>query len=67
MTLPDYARPLRIRIVDSIPLTAGFRPLKRTLDDAEFADGVRTFVWGQACNDTLRQPSGGLCEMPRNA
>ncbi len=45
MTLPDYARPLRIRIVDSIPLTAGFRPLKRTLDDAEFADGVRTFVW----------------------
>jgi putative long chain acyl-CoA synthase len=45
MTLPDYARPQRLRIVDEIPLTAGFRPLKRTFVDADFADGPRTFDW----------------------
>ncbi|MBP9086346.1 MAG: AMP-binding protein [Kofleriaceae bacterium] len=45
LTLPDYARPQRIAIVDNIPLTAGFRPLKRTLSAADFADGPRTFEW----------------------
>ncbi len=45
LTLPDYARPQRIAIVDNIPLTAGFRPLKRTLSAGDFADGPRTFEW----------------------
>src|SRR5690606_24529775 len=29
VALPDYARPLHIRVVDEIPLTDGFRPIKR--------------------------------------
>jgi hypothetical protein len=27
--LPEYARPRRLRIVDEIPMTDGFRPIKR--------------------------------------
>jgi putative long chain acyl-CoA synthase len=33
-TLPEYARPRQLRVVSEIPLTDGFRPIKR---------GVRTF------------------------
>ena len=32
-TLPEYARPRTLRIVDAIPLTDGFRPIKRGIRD----------------------------------
>ena len=30
--LPEYARPRRLRIVDSVPMTDGFRPIKQAID-----------------------------------
>lgn len=44
-TLPEYARPRRIRIVDEIPLTDGLRPIKRMLRDLDFGDGDNVFEW----------------------
>ena len=34
-TLPEYARPRELRIVDEIPLTDGFRPIKRHAFDTQ--------------------------------
>jgi acyl-CoA synthetase (AMP-forming)/AMP-acid ligase II len=36
-TLPEYGRPRQLRIVDAIPLTDGFRPIKRALGDVHDA------------------------------
>jgi len=41
-TLPEYARPRRLRIVEAIPMTDGYRPLKRAAaDQPELA----SFTW----------------------
>ncbi|CAN5716219.1 acyl-CoA synthetase [soil metagenome] len=39
-TLPEYARPQRVRIVDAIPLTDGFRPIKRAIAELDFSSGA---------------------------
>ncbi|HEY4057113.1 MAG TPA: alpha/beta fold hydrolase [Kofleriaceae bacterium] len=44
-TLPEYARPHRVRIVDEIPLSDGFRPIKRALATMDFADGPAVLAW----------------------
>ncbi|HEY5926648.1 MAG TPA: hypothetical protein VIV11_33405, partial [Kofleriaceae bacterium] len=44
-TLPEYARPRRIRIVDEIPLTDGLRPIKRMLRELDFGDGDSVYAW----------------------
>ena len=41
-TLPEYARPRRLHIVDAIPLTDGYRPIKHAI----FAlDSKQTYAW----------------------
>ncbi|MEJ7603670.1 MAG: alpha/beta fold hydrolase [Kofleriaceae bacterium] len=44
-TLPEYARPRRIRIVDEIPLTDGYRPIKRALRELDLEDRAGVFAW----------------------
>ncbi|HTR49253.1 MAG TPA: alpha/beta fold hydrolase [Kofleriaceae bacterium] len=43
--LPEYARPRRVRIVEQLPLTDGFRPIKRGLRDLAQIDGPNLFLW----------------------
>jgi acyl-CoA synthetase (AMP-forming)/AMP-acid ligase II len=40
--LPEYARPRTLRIVDAIPLTDGFRPIKRAVRELP---ATETFAW----------------------
>jgi putative long chain acyl-CoA synthase len=54
--LPEYARPRRLRIVDDIPLTDGYRPIKRAI--VHTSDGANVLVW-----DPLAQryaPAAGI-------
>ncbi|HEY4242173.1 MAG TPA: AMP-binding protein [Kofleriaceae bacterium] len=44
-TLPEYARPRRVAIVASLPMTDGFRPIKRAIRAIDFADGPGVHVW----------------------
>ncbi len=44
-TLPPHARPRRLRRVEAIPQTDGFRPLKKPIRDLGFADGPDVWVW----------------------
>ncbi|HEY0194181.1 MAG TPA: hypothetical protein VGC42_23865, partial [Kofleriaceae bacterium] len=48
--LPEYARPRRLYLATSIPVTDGYRPLKRALAAADLTDAARVLVW-----DTLTQ------------
>ncbi len=41
-TLPEYARPRTLRVVEAIPLTDGFRPIKRGVRDLPASE---TFAW----------------------
>jgi putative long chain acyl-CoA synthase len=43
--LPAHARPRRIRIVDALPMTEGFRPIKRVLAQLDLSDGPDVLVW----------------------
>ena len=43
--LPEYARPRRLRIVDSLAMTDGYRPVKQALDRLDLSDGPETFAW----------------------
>ncbi|HSS00127.1 MAG TPA: AMP-binding protein, partial [Kofleriaceae bacterium] len=43
--LPEYARPRRLRIVDSLAVTDGFRPIKPALDELDLADGPSVLAW----------------------
>ncbi len=45
VALPAHARPVRLRLVDDLAMTDGFRPLKRPIRDAGFADGPRVWAW----------------------
>jgi len=44
-TLPEYARPHRIRRVDTIAMTDGFRPIKEAIAHLDFGDGADTVAW----------------------
>ncbi len=44
-TLPEYGRPRRIRVVERLPLTDGFRPIKRGLADLDTAGGPELYEW----------------------
>jgi len=41
-TLPEYARPRTLRVVEAIPLTDGFRPIKRAVRDLATSEA---FTW----------------------
>jgi putative long chain acyl-CoA synthase len=43
--LPEYARPRRIRIVESLPMTDGYRPIKRAVRDLDMSSGANVFAW----------------------
>jgi putative long chain acyl-CoA synthase len=43
--LPEFARPRRIRIVDRLPMSDGYRPIKRTLELIDFTDGPDVLAW----------------------
>jgi putative long chain acyl-CoA synthase len=55
-TLPAHARPRRLRRVEAIPQTDGFRPLKKPIRDLGFADGPEVWAWDPVTS-TYR-PSG---------
>ncbi len=44
-TLPEYARPRRIRVVGELPMTDGFRPIKRAVKDLDLADAPDVLAW----------------------
>ena len=44
-TLPEYGRPRRIRVVESLPMTDGFRPIKRGIRDLDVSDGPGVYSW----------------------
>ena len=43
--LPEYARPRRIRIVEHLPMTDGFRPIKHGLRDLDLVGGPNVYEW----------------------
>ena len=43
--LPPHARPRRLRRVEAIPHTDGYRPLKKPIRDLGFADGPDVWSW----------------------
>jgi acyl-coenzyme A synthetase/AMP-(fatty) acid ligase len=47
-TLPAHARPRRLRRVEGIPMTDGFRPLKKPILDLGFGDGPDVWEWDAA-------------------
>jgi putative long chain acyl-CoA synthase len=44
-TLPDYARPQRLRVVTELPLTGGYRPVKAPVRGYDFGDGPSVYRW----------------------
>ena len=44
-TLPEYGRPRRLRVVEQLPMTDGFRPIKRGIRDLDFSDGANVYSW----------------------
>ncbi len=43
--LPEYARPRRIRRVDALPMTDGYRPIKQALAGLDLSDGPEVLAW----------------------
>ncbi len=43
--LPEYARPVRLRVIETIPMTDGFRPIKSTIRDLDVRSGPGVFAW----------------------
>jgi acyl-coenzyme A synthetase/AMP-(fatty) acid ligase len=44
-TLPEHGRPRLVRVVDSLPMTDGFRPIKHALRGLDLAAGSDIFRW----------------------
>jgi putative long chain acyl-CoA synthase len=44
-TLPEYARPQRVRVVENLPMTDGFRAIKRGLRDLDAVGGPNVYHW----------------------
>jgi putative long chain acyl-CoA synthase len=45
LALPEYARPHRVRIVERLPMTDGFRAIKHGLGDLDDAGGPNVVAW----------------------
>ena len=43
--LPEYARPRRIRVVEKLPMTDGFRAIKHGLRDLDVVGGPNVYEW----------------------
>jgi putative long chain acyl-CoA synthase len=46
LALPEYARPRRVRVMEQLPMTEGFRPIKHGLRDLAQVGGPNLYVWG---------------------
>jgi putative long chain acyl-CoA synthase len=46
--LPENAQPRFLRRVDAIPMTDGYRPLKKPIRDLGFAAGPDVYAWDPA-------------------
>lgn len=44
-TLPEHARPRRLRVVPELPLTGGYRPVKGPVRSYDFGDGPAVYRW----------------------
>ncbi|MBL9014084.1 MAG: alpha/beta fold hydrolase [Myxococcales bacterium] len=44
-SLPEYGRPRRLRVVEHLPMTDGFRPIKRGIRDLDVSDGANVYSW----------------------
>ncbi|MEO6776315.1 MAG: alpha/beta fold hydrolase [Kofleriaceae bacterium] len=44
-TLPEYARPHRVWVVEKLPMTDGFRAIKHGLRDLDAIDGPNVYPW----------------------
>ena len=44
-TLPEYARPHRVRVVEKLPMTDGFRAIKHGLRDLDAIGGPNVYHW----------------------
>lgn len=56
-TLPEYGRPRRVRVVEQLPMTDGFRLIKRGIRDLDVSDGANVYSWnplGQSYEPTDR-------------
>ena len=62
--LPEHARPQRLRQVQAIPMTDGFRPLKKPILDLGFGDGPDVWRWDAK---TMSYVSTGRAEAARQA
>jgi putative long chain acyl-CoA synthase len=45
LALPEYARPRRVRVMEQLPMTEGFRPIKHGLRDLAQVGGPNLYVW----------------------
>src|SRR5207302_1541764 len=54
-SLPEYARPRRVRVVDAIAMTDGFRPIKRAVRELAFDRG---YVWDARAQRYVPEPGG---------
>jgi putative long chain acyl-CoA synthase len=45
LALPEYARPRRIRVVETLPMTDGFRAIKHGLRDLDVIGGPNVYEW----------------------
>ena len=55
-SLPEYARPRRLRLVAAIATTDGHRPIKRTLAALDFAPGPDVLTWDPLAQRYQRSP-----------
>jgi putative long chain acyl-CoA synthase len=54
--LPEHARPRRLWIVESLPVTDGFRPLKRALTEVDLASHAGALAWDPLTQRYLAAP-----------
>ncbi|HVK89157.1 MAG TPA: AMP-binding protein [Kofleriaceae bacterium] len=44
-SLPEYGRPRLVRVVESLPMTDGFRPIKRAIRELDLTPGPDVYAW----------------------
>jgi acyl-CoA synthetase (AMP-forming)/AMP-acid ligase II len=63
-TLPEYARPQRVRVVESLPMTDGFRAIKRGLRDLDAVGGPNVYQWDPRTQRFATPSSSRLGQRP---
>ncbi len=63
-TLPDFARPRRVRVVPELPLTGGYRPVKAPVRGYDFGDGPSVYRWDER-EQQLMPTAGHVVDVTR--